>query len=327
MCQTTAWRQLTAARICRAYPRNFERIARGELHVSVLAELNRYLNETNAEELLASCVGKSFREVQLMIAERFPKPDLRDSVRREGASTESVDDSKETTADSATTSDVGSADGTIGSSGPPSKLIEPLAADRFAVRFTADGDFVALLERVQGLASHRGSTDLLTVLKAGLASYERELLKQRFGVGRKPKGKGKAKTEATPASGGPANETAAVRPQPRKRRHVPVDVARTVYERDGGQCTFVAPSGRRCKARRKLQLDHIVPDALDGGEAVENLRIRCETHNQMSARDFFGKDYMEAVMKRVAVRPRGKPVKARPAAEHDRQKRKDRSRG
>jgi hypothetical protein len=56
------------------------------------------------------------------------------------------------------------------------------------VHFTADGEFRQLLERVRGLAGHRlPNGDLMTLLKRGLEAYERELTKERFAVGRKPR--------------------------------------------------------------------------------------------------------------------------------------------
>ncbi|HET7545865.1 MAG TPA: hypothetical protein VFK05_38620 [Polyangiaceae bacterium] len=56
------------------------------------------------------------------------------------------------------------------------------------MHFTADGEFCQLLERVRGLAGHRlPSGDLLILLKRGLEAYERELQKERFALGRKPK--------------------------------------------------------------------------------------------------------------------------------------------
>src|SRR5205085_7680667 len=71
---------------------------------------------------------------------------------------------------------------------PNQRRIEPLAADRYGIHFTADGDFCRLLERVRGLAGHRNpSGDLLTLLRRGLEAYERELEKERFAVGRKPR--------------------------------------------------------------------------------------------------------------------------------------------
>jgi 5-methylcytosine-specific restriction endonuclease McrA len=66
----------------------------------------------------------------------------------------------------------------------------------------------------------------------------------------------------------------------------------------------VAPDGRRCSARRQLQIDHVHPHARLGGESAANLRLLCQTHNQLAAKQFFGARYMRSVMKRVAVRRR-----------------------
>ncbi|HET7540749.1 MAG TPA: hypothetical protein VFK05_12780, partial [Polyangiaceae bacterium] len=75
-----------------------------------------------------------------------------------------------------------------------------MSADRYGVHFTADGEFCQLLERVRGLAGHRlPSGDLLTLLKRGLEAYERELEKERFAVGRKPRGNSRAKAESAPS--------------------------------------------------------------------------------------------------------------------------------
>src|SRR6185295_9311178 len=68
------------------------------------------------------------------------------------------------------------------------RRLEPLSADRYGVHFTADGEFRELLERVRGLAGHRlPNGDLMTLVKRGLEAYERELMKERFAVGRKPR--------------------------------------------------------------------------------------------------------------------------------------------
>lgn len=307
ICQTTAWRKLAAARVCREYPGTFERVAKGELQVCVLSALSEHLTPTNAEELLTACVGMSFRKVPLLLAERFPKPDVSDSIRRKPSK---QDDS---TCNVGSESELGDVEtGTGQPSGPapsrPARPIEPLSRDRFAVRFTADGEFVALLDQVRDLASHRGSHDLLSILKAGLEAFQRELLKQRFGVGRTPRpAKAAESAEPKPAQG-PRPE----KPEPRKRAHIPIPVAREVYERDGGQCTFVSADGRRCTSRRRLELDHIDPDAVGGPETTKNLRLLCDTHNQLAARNYFGKGYMRAVMKRVRASAKEDEEEERP---------------
>lgn len=296
MCRTTAWRRLTAARICRRFPGNFERIASGELQVAAVAELDKYLTDANARELLEACVGKSFNEVELLLAARFPKPDQTDSIRRlpEAKPKARVDATSVPPAPPAnellpmSTVEIEPAVRTNVHPLPAPVQrgrVEPLSQDRFAVRFTADTEFLELLSEVRGLSSHRGSEDLLQVLKLGLQAYQRELLKQRFAVGRTPR---KSRRSKRP------RETDST-----ERRQVPADVAREVFERDGGRCTYVSPSGRRCSSRRQLQFDHITPHAKRGGETVANLRLLCQVHNQLAARRYFGSRYMRAVMKRA----------------------------
>lgn len=328
MCRTTAWRKLTAARICYRFSGNFERIATGELQVAVVAELHKHLTEENGVELLAACIGKSFREVERLLAERFPKPDVCDSVRRlprkaipavqapntlraqaspspsKTASTEARE--RPISVSEAIAEPAFEAPG-VAAVVPhrQSARVEPLSLDRFAVRFTADAEFLALLEEVRGLRSHRGSEDLLSVLKLGLQAHRTELLKQRFAVGRTPR-KGRASKVASPPKAQiPSRDHAEATPEgAAARRHVPAEVAREVFQRDGGQCAYVSPGGRRCSARRQLQIDHIQPHARQGGETVGNLRLLCQTHNQLAARLYFGRRYMRAVMKRVASRER-----------------------
>lgn len=301
MCRTTAWRKLTAARICRRFPGNFAKIASGELQVAAIAELNRYLTDDNGVELLAACIGKSFSEVELLIAQRFPKPDLSDSIRRVPRNSR-IEHAVESRVDELSSpNDSRETDGAVPvlTPSPPAlrrDRVEPLSPDRFAVRFTADAEFLDLLEEVRGLGSHRGGGDLLHVLKAGLAARKRELLKQRFAVGRTPR-----KVQAPNPRREHPSSTA---DRPLRRRHVPAEVSREVFLRDEGQCSYVSSDGRRCSARRQLQLDHRDPHSQGGGETARNLRLLCETHNQLAARLYFGARYMRAVMKGIRARRR-----------------------
>jgi 5-methylcytosine-specific restriction endonuclease McrA len=77
-------------------------------------------------------------------------------------------------------------------------------------------------------------------------------------------------------------------------RHVPAEVKRTVWERDGGQCTFVSENGHRCDARTRLEFDHVEPVATGGHATVQGLRLRCRAHNQFTAEQAFGRDFMNA---------------------------------
>jgi len=82
-----------------------------------------------------------------------------------------------------------------------------------------------------------------------------------------------------------------------------------VFERDGRQCSYVSLDGRRCRARRCLELDHVQPRAVGGQDTALNLRLRCRAHNQRYARLFFGKVRVDAAVQQARQR-RGSSVSA-----------------
>ena len=64
-------------------------------------------------------------------------------------------------------------------------------------------------------------------------------------------------------------------------RSIPSHLRKYVWERDGGQCTYVHhETKRRCASRHLLQIDHVQPFALGGRTEKENLRLLCAGHNQ-----------------------------------------------
>jgi HNH endonuclease len=327
LCKSSAYRRIAAARVCRRYPEVFPRVAAGELQTSVLAALSRHLTPDNADELLAVCSRKSCEQVEELLAMRFPRPDVPDSIRRLPArpvigprsasssmgnpgpndpTPSEVRSRGAVTVDppvlSAPDCSIGdpsaaiSVEGTEGrtlavdtvdppevragkAAVPVQQKLEPLSSDRFGVHFTADGEFKRLLEEVRALASHRQPNgDLLSLMTLGLEAYRRELLKARYGVGRKARRTERLSVNSSELASGVW----------KRSRHVPAAVAREVYLRDGGCCTFYAASGRRCGARRFLEIDHVTPWAEHGESTVENLRLRCRAHNQHTAREHFG---------------------------------------
>ena len=256
LCRSSAYRRIAAARVGRQFPEVFERVASGELSVSALSEISPHVDSENAAELFEACSGRSCRQVEEWLAARFPRPDVKDQIRR----------------------------------------LQPLSADRFGVHFTADTEFRDLLEEVRDLARYRHPQgDLLSLMRAGLEAYRRELQKSRFGVGKKARAE--KPRDSVPALGletgnEPRNGSA-------KRRYVPAAVTREVYMRDGKRCSFVSQDGRRCGARAWLERDHVDPVAAGGGSSVENIRMRCRAHNQQTAREHFGSAYMRAVEARA----------------------------
>jgi hypothetical protein len=229
-CKSSAGPRIAAARVCRDFPEAFTHVANGELQLSVLCALRPHLNAENARELFAASARKSYEQVEVLLAARFPKPDVRDLIRRlpERESTPDIDDigseavegqkieKSEKAALDATTSlvplellqvrrEASRAASTAGA-------VKPRSVDRFSVNFTAESEFRELLEEVKALLSHsEPKGELLTVMKRGLEALRGELLKKRFGVGRKARRMISRKRESS-----------------KPPRHVPAAVAREV---------------------------------------------------------------------------------------------------
>ena len=149
----------------------------------------------------------------------------------------------------------------------------PLSVDRYALEFTISRETHERLRRVQDLlASAVTSADIPEVFDRGLKLLEEALLKRRCSATDHPR--------ASRGSDDP--------------RCVPASVVREVWERDGGQCTYVSDDGHRCEARRWLECDHVVPVARGGKPTADNLRLRCRAHNQFEAEKAFGEGFMRA---------------------------------
>src|SRR5688572_32788122 len=99
--------------------------------------------------------------------------------------------------------------------------IAPLSPGRFSICFTATARCCDLIGEAKALSSHRSQRGLGEIIEAALEAYVEKLEKQRF--------------------------KATDRPQPQREpsadpRHVPAQVMRDVYARDGGCCTYVGPN-------------------------------------------------------------------------------------
>jgi hypothetical protein len=328
-CKSSAGRRIAAARVRRDFPEAFTRVANGELQLSVLCALRPHLTAENAHELFTACSRKSYEQVELLLAARFPKPDVRDLIRRLPVPALRVPDIGSNALANQSSESISvevrpglaSADATAAralpelqqspseATRPPGRgAVRPISADRFSVNFTADGEFHPfgcseaareLLDEVRALLSHsQPKGELLTVMKRGLEALRNDLLKQRFGVGRKPRRVRMSVSERRGASELSEDQTS------KRTRHVAVAVAREVYVRDEGHCTFCADDGRRCGERRLLQLDHVIPHAEGGEPTVFNLRLRCRAHNLHTARAHFGSAFIRAAAQRAAARVR-----------------------
>ena len=314
MSEGSAGRRVTAARVCRQFPEVFERVARGELHLCALCALAPHLNNENSAELFEVCGGKTRRQVEQLLAARFPRPDVREQIRRlpvrarrgvapieENVLPSRASDAfsspsmpPETTAISRDPVPLPAvplpAVPIVSDPRRRARELEPLSADRFGVHFTADAELRDLIERARALASHRlPNGDLAGLMKLMAVCFVRQEQKRRFGIGARPR---RLKAEAAPALS--TGQDAPPGGVGTRARYVPVTVRRETHTRDGGQCAFVSAEGRRCSARTFLELVHREPFARQGASDALNIRLLCRAHNLLHARNCFGKLHVAA---------------------------------
>lgn len=163
----------------------------------------------------------------------------------------------------------------------PLRAVTPLREDAYKVQLMANKAIVTKITHAKEMMRHRNPTgDLATIVDAALDLLIAKLEKERFGRTERPRKVGPTKT--TPE-----------KKKSCKPGYVDIETRRQLFERDGYQCTYVDAHGHRCCERGWLEIDHVEPKALGGGDELTNLRIRCRAHNMMYAKEVFGADYVE----------------------------------
>src|SRR5687768_9145027 len=258
-----AYRRVEAARIARQHPRVFDRLESGSISLSVLAKLKPHVSAENMTELLDALAGKSVRDAERILAARFPKPDVADSIRK-------LPERRPPASASAPAPAPASASAPAPM--PDRGRVSPLSADRVQVKFTASRALEEKLALARDLMSHSNpSRDLATVIEAALDLLIADRKQKKFG-----------ETSRAQKKRRPAQES-----------RVTNATRREVVARDGLRCSYVDASGRRCEERGFLELDHREVRAKGGSSDHENVRVLCRAHNQGEAERVFGKDHME----------------------------------
>lgn len=312
--EDVAFKRIRAARVARRYPAVLDAVADGSLHLAAIVMLSPHLLAPGvahdvAEELLAAAMYKTKRQVEELLAARFPMPDIPTRMRPIVAlSAQGAPEGQELGAPSAASTPSVDRTVTLVAPGPvvppddanraellvplspslpeskayiptvPVGRSTPLSPDRYAIQFTISREAHERLRRVQDLlASATTSAEIPEVFERALRLLEQVLEKRRFSATEHPRA---ARPGTDP-------------------RHVPAAVEREVWERDEGRCTFESDVGHRCEATRWLECDHILPVARGGRATAANLRLRCRAHNQYGAEQLFGEAFMRGKRERA----------------------------
>lgn len=270
--EAEAYLRITAARASRKHPMLLSMLAEGRLHLSGIAKLAPQLTLENRDALLEQAAHRTKREIVELLAALSPKPDVRACTRKLPPPRGSVSVVKGSQTATKTGAEPalppaprheasrelrpdGVGQTHLRAAQPQFGAVEPLAADRYKVQFTAGAAFRDKLKRLQDLSP---GCDVAQVIEQAVTERLERLEAKRFARVKKPR-KSLKDTDTTPSS-----------------RYIPAPVRRAVHERDGGRCTFRDESGRRCTARSNLEFHHHGRPYGRGGEhSTSNVRLMC----------------------------------------------------
>ena len=264
-----AYNRIEAARAARRFPTILERLQRGSLNLATVRLLVPHLTEESHRQLLDAAAGHTKRDVEELLARRFPRPDVPSSIRKVPERRPVVAPEPSLATRMESPPPLAPAQAIV----PPPAIRLPrvtaLSTDRYEVRFTARAETRAKLKLAQDLLRHAvPNGDPAEIFDRALTAPIDALSRKKLAIVRKP--------------------ARAQRPSASASRHAPAEVKRTVWERDGGTCAFVGQGGRRCNEPAWLEFHHVKPFAAGGETSGANLQLRCRAHNAYEAELFYG---------------------------------------
>jgi hypothetical protein len=274
--------RISAARACRRFPVILDRLASGAMSLSAVRMLRPHLTPENHEAVLARASGRSLREIEALVAELSPRPDVATSVRK-------LPEPAARTLDLAAASTVEN-----GRLSPPigcpvisptrRPVIESTAPERYRVQFTLGKESHDRLRRLQALLRREiPDGDAGAIVERALALLLDKVEKSKFAATSRPRSRRPIR-RGTDTTRLPAEaRTPAV-----LSRDIPNAVQRGSWRRDDGRCAFVSKDGVRCQERSFLEFHHEQAHALGGPATIGNISLRCRRHNQYEADLVFG---------------------------------------
>jgi hypothetical protein len=291
--EDAACTRTAVAGACRRFPVILDLLATGATNLTNIRRLAGKLTPENHEAILARAIHRTREEIEVLLRELDPLPDLRSSVRKVPAPAGAGSPPPAAAhATSQVAINLSPAEGaaTVASAPPlPRPVVQPSAPQRYHVKFTIGEETHRKLRRVQTLLRREiPDGDPGAIFDRALGVLLEKVEKRKLGATAKPR-RGRSIRPGTDD------------PVARPSRHIPSEVKRGVSKRDADQCAFVSPEGRRCTQRAFLEFHHIQPFALQGAATVENISLRCRVHNAYEAEAVFGR-YEPPAVREIAER-------------------------
>ncbi|BDG01971.1 HNH endonuclease [Anaeromyxobacter oryzae] len=290
--KSAAFYRKTAAELIQRFPELVEPLEDGKLCLSTVGELAQVLTPENRYEVIPRFLHLSKQEARSVVAELKPveRPPRREVVTtvRVAAAAPPVRDPEP-----AAVLELGApATACVIAPGSPAELVdakvatrtvnapisrttpptfEPLTADLRRMHLTVTKRFEAKVADAGDALSHSHPGASTEVILEAALDLLLDRAEKRKGLVEKPRRE----------------------KRPSRPDHIPAEVKRAVWVRDGGCCRWALENGGVCGSRHRLQYDHIQPKALGGKSTIDNVRLLCARHNLLAARKIFGDAWMD----------------------------------
>jgi 5-methylcytosine-specific restriction endonuclease McrA len=282
--EDAACNRIAAARACRRFPVILDLLASGEVSLTSVRLLSPHLTAENHQAVLARAKRRSRPQIDALVAELAPRPDVPSSVCK----LPSVTATPAAPMDSMTTARAEPLPATPAPSvSIPRPIVQPTAPERYRVQFTIGQETHEKLRRVQALLCREiPDGDPGAIFDRALTLLLEKVEKAKLGAATRPRF-GRFIRSGTD----------------KPSRNTPSAVRRAVWRRDGGQCAFVSSSGHRCTERKYLEFHHVLSYARGGQATIDNISLRCRRHNQYEAELIFGRYGVSVVREGVGRWP------------------------
>jgi len=307
-----SYRRIRAARILRSYPEARIALDRKKVTVAALVVLAPWLTRENAGPWLKSAEGKTKRELEALVAARYPQAPQPDSIRNLPARPAVVSGAPPAAFEALPPASGASAPPSGDETAPspeghgavewaplgeaPARLgwgwqqLAPISADRVRVGFDAATVVAKLIERARQILRHKYPEGRLEdLIREALEEYlDRKDPQRRLEMKA-------AKAECVAEAPAPAPEDSERLPTRFLRawaagRYIPAKVKSAVWARDEGRCAWRDPDGTVCGSKDWIEYDHLRPYAKGGrSDDPRNIRLLCRAHNQAAAEAVFGR--------------------------------------
>ena len=274
-----AYSRIGVARLAQKFPVVLEMLADGLVHLTAVHRLGPSLTEENHLKLLEEATYKSMAKVEEMVARLRPQPAVPSRILKVSNAGQDRRDGNGLFGSGESSAGGPGRDAPEEHAGPSSNqrsVVSPLSPESYKIEFTGDAETVYVLRQLQELLSHRvPNGDIAVIMKDALIERLKQVQKERFGKGKRPR----QRPEVSEKEIGQSSES----------RYIPSEIKTAVWERDQGRCAFVATNGKWCSERRWIEFHHIIPFAWGGESTVDNIELRCRTHNAYEGELIFGK--------------------------------------